>query len=110
MTILDLAIFLGFPGKSYHACTALMLAKLYSNSLFALLNSRAHLKNILDLDEPISFLQSPPISGERPSHLATGQIVFEGTQLSVATMQVRSWVEMDIVELAGKLPKLVEEM
>lgn len=111
MTILDLAIFLGFPGKAYHACTALMLAKLYSNSLLALFNSRAQLKTIMDADEPLSFFQSPPTSGDTASHRATGPIVFEDTSPSVISMQGQSWIGMNSVETGTvkKQHKLAEE-
>ena len=37
---MDLILFLVFPEASYHGCIALVLAKLYSNSLLVLLNSR----------------------------------------------------------------------
>jgi len=36
----DLILFLAFPHNSYHGCVALTLAKLYSNSLLVLFNSR----------------------------------------------------------------------
>ncbi|EKM48764.1 uncharacterized protein PHACADRAFT_202424 [Phanerochaete carnosa HHB-10118-sp] len=37
---IDLTLFLTFLHDLYYGCIALMLAKLYSNSLFALFNSR----------------------------------------------------------------------
>ena len=37
---LDLILFLAFPHSAYHACIATTLAKLYSNSLLVLFNSR----------------------------------------------------------------------
>ncbi|GJE98656.1 hypothetical protein PsYK624_148910 [Phanerochaete sordida] len=37
---IDLILFLAFPHNSYHGCVALTLAKLYSNSLLVLFNSR----------------------------------------------------------------------
>jgi len=36
----DLILFLAFPHKAYHGCVALTLAKLYSNALLVLFNSR----------------------------------------------------------------------
>ena len=36
----DLVLFLVFPRAAYHGCVALLLAKMYSNSLMVLLNSR----------------------------------------------------------------------
>ncbi|THU83610.1 hypothetical protein K435DRAFT_592978, partial [Dendrothele bispora CBS 962.96] len=39
-TSVDLVLFLAFPHQSYYACIALTLAKLYSNSLLAIFNSR----------------------------------------------------------------------
>lgn len=38
--IVDLILFLVFPSAAYHGCVALLLAKMYSNSLMVLLNSR----------------------------------------------------------------------
>ena len=37
---IDLILFLVFPDTSYHATVALTLAKLYSNSMLVILNSR----------------------------------------------------------------------
>ncbi|EKM52239.1 uncharacterized protein PHACADRAFT_148756 [Phanerochaete carnosa HHB-10118-sp] len=37
---IDLVLFLAFPHRAYHGCIALTLAKLYSNSLLVLFNSR----------------------------------------------------------------------
>ncbi|EKM52244.1 uncharacterized protein PHACADRAFT_148765 [Phanerochaete carnosa HHB-10118-sp] len=39
----DLALFLALPHKAYHGCVALTLAKLYSNSLLVIFNSRVHI-------------------------------------------------------------------
>lgn len=36
----DLILFLVFPHTAYHGCVALLLSKMYSNSLLVLLNSR----------------------------------------------------------------------
>lgn len=37
---MDLILYLTFPHSVYHACVALVLAKLYSNSLLVLLNAQ----------------------------------------------------------------------
>lgn len=37
---IDITLFLAFPNNSYHGCVALTLAKLYSNSLLVIFNSR----------------------------------------------------------------------
>lgn len=39
--IVDISLYFGFPHNNYHACVALVLAKLYSNSLLVLFNTRA---------------------------------------------------------------------
>lgn len=39
-TTVDLIVFMVLPGTSYHAAIALILAKLYSNSMLVILNSR----------------------------------------------------------------------
>ncbi|KLO19187.1 hypothetical protein SCHPADRAFT_78609 [Schizopora paradoxa] len=41
--IVDLTLFLVLPGRSYHGTVALVLAKLYSNSLLVIFNNRIHL-------------------------------------------------------------------
>ena len=40
MATVDLTLFFTFPHTAYHACIALILAKLYSNSFLVILNSR----------------------------------------------------------------------
>ncbi|KIP12185.1 hypothetical protein PHLGIDRAFT_98571 [Phlebiopsis gigantea 11061_1 CR5-6] len=39
--VVDISLYFGFPHNNYHACVALVLAKLYSNSLLVLFNTRA---------------------------------------------------------------------
>lgn len=38
---MDVGLYFGFSHNNYHACVALVLAKLYSNSFLVLLNTRA---------------------------------------------------------------------
>lgn len=44
--IVDAILFLAQPGQSYHVCAALTLAKLYSNSLLVLFNSRSRVVSV----------------------------------------------------------------
>ena len=44
--IVDAILFLAQPGQSYHVCAALTLAKLYSNSLLVLFNSRSRVVSL----------------------------------------------------------------
>lgn len=39
--VVDISLYFGFSHNNYHACVALVLAKLYSNSLLVLFNTRA---------------------------------------------------------------------
>ncbi|EJD00212.1 uncharacterized protein FOMMEDRAFT_170199 [Fomitiporia mediterranea MF3/22] len=45
MALVELSLFLAYPDMSYHVCIAVILAKLYSNSLLVVFNSRLRLAN-----------------------------------------------------------------
>lgn len=45
VAIIDVALFLAFPSANFHVAPALVLGKLYSNSLVATLNSRLRIVN-----------------------------------------------------------------
>ncbi|CDO78113.1 hypothetical protein BN946_scf184611.g5 [Trametes cinnabarina] len=51
---IDITLFLAFPHNSYHGCVALTLAKLYSNSLLVLFNSRIRIVGGRGMDPLLS--------------------------------------------------------
>ncbi|KLO19181.1 hypothetical protein SCHPADRAFT_918701 [Schizopora paradoxa] len=66
---IDLILFLSFQHNSYHGCVALTLAKLYSNSLMVIFNSRLRIvdgRNVTTTtitDSSVSFNRKSRISG-----------------------------------------------
>lgn len=63
---IDITLFLRFTHNSYHGCVALTLAKLYSNSLLVIFNSRLRISD---------GRNSTASSGPAPSTLMTGATV-----------------------------------
>jgi len=68
---IDLILFLSFPHNAYHGCVALTLAKLYSNSLMVIFNSRLRIvdgrtgTNSTITDSSISFNRKSRLSGRQ---------------------------------------------
>ncbi|KAF8873112.1 hypothetical protein BD779DRAFT_1679370 [Infundibulicybe gibba] len=52
---IDIALFLGFPHNNYHTTPALVLAKLYSNTLVVIFNSRLRIVNGRDATQSIEL-------------------------------------------------------
>ncbi|PFH47148.1 hypothetical protein AMATHDRAFT_68360 [Amanita thiersii Skay4041] len=78
VAVVDLIMFLAFEKANYHAVPAMVLSKLYSNSLLVLLNARVRIvggRNVgtATIDDTLSWAQSAPShhqvvfrSGARP--------------------------------------------
>lgn len=59
---IDIILFLVFPHNAYHGCVALTLAKLYSNSLLVIFNSRIHIHG--GRNSPTAMSSSAPYGGK----------------------------------------------
>jgi hypothetical protein len=91
----DLILFLAFPHASYHSCVALVLAKLYSNSLLVLFNFRIRIlgsrgtKNITENSYVGSNIKASTSGGGR----ATGRNA--STPLNGVHVYEQTWIHTD---------------
>ncbi|GJE96047.1 hypothetical protein PsYK624_122400 [Phanerochaete sordida] len=65
MATVDLILYFAFPHEAYHGCIALVLAKLYSNSLLVLFNSRIRIVGSRNWSD--SSCVSSNADGRRPT-------------------------------------------
>ncbi|KIP06820.1 hypothetical protein PHLGIDRAFT_118667 [Phlebiopsis gigantea 11061_1 CR5-6] len=104
----DVILYYAYPHTPYHSCAATVLAKLYSNSLLAIFNSRVKIVGGRDwrASDPAGNLEVSDFTPRRRGD-GLGPIVFTRTARttttvmttdsypSVARVQERSWRETD---------------
>jgi len=94
---IDVTLFLSFKHQSYHACVALTLAKLYSNSLMVIFNSR--LRIVDGRNSTTTTITDSSVSFNRKSRLSGRQTLvhFNGAgqppSASLGQVQVRKELE-----------------
>lgn len=98
----DIILYYAFPHNSYHTCAATILAKLYSNSLLAIFNSRIKIVGGRDWrsSDPAGHLDATyDTRGQQRSGL--GPIVFRTTRTTTTemyphgTQQESVWTDTD---------------
>ncbi|EKM52282.1 uncharacterized protein PHACADRAFT_260563 [Phanerochaete carnosa HHB-10118-sp] len=101
---IDIILFLAFPHNSYHGCVALTLAKLYSNSLLVLFNSRIRIVGGRNATYPIGSSYSSAATKSQPGAHSTFRAVQWGSHGAATTtagslggvhVQEESWIGTD---------------
>ncbi|KIP06791.1 hypothetical protein PHLGIDRAFT_445294 [Phlebiopsis gigantea 11061_1 CR5-6] len=102
----DLILFLTFSHSAYHACVALILAKLYSNSLLVLFNSRIRIIGGRGYTNDSSFISYHGSSTQAPSaHNTSATPVVLSPRGAVQTLSgtirvdEETWVNRDNIQL-----------
>ena len=101
----DIILYYAFPHNSYHSCAATILAKLYSNSLLAIFNSRLKIVGGRDWrsSDPAGNLEVSDFRPKRRRSHGLGPLVFTNATRTTATTTtgesypgvVQSWREAD---------------
>jgi hypothetical protein len=75
----DIILYYAIPDKAYHACPATILAKLYSNSMLAIFNSRIRIVGGRDWSSDSNIISMDTHGELRGDHSTGGPIVFSRT-------------------------------
>lgn len=97
MATIDLILFMAFPHTAYHAAIALTLAKLYSNSMLVILNSRIRIiggrnpipGDTIAVDVSGSYRSGPKFATRRS----------ELTTLGGVHIQEQTWTESESIPM-----------
>ena len=110
----DLILFMVFPHTAYHAAVALTLAKLYSNSMLVILNSRIKIvggrnSSSRGASEGSAFIELGT-SGRHPVRFAPRSAGARGELSTFGTVgvhvQEETWVERDNASMHEQVPSL----
>ncbi|KAK0192533.1 hypothetical protein F5146DRAFT_507044 [Armillaria mellea] len=74
VAVTDLILFLVFPHNNYHITPALVLAKLYSNTLLVMLNSRMHVSTARDDSTITRHSRWPTLNFIQPTQGTSSQV------------------------------------
>ncbi len=78
VAVTDLVLFLVFPHNNFRITPALVLAKLYSNTLLVMLNSRMHVSTARDDSTIARHSRWPTLNFIQPTQGTSGQVEDRG--------------------------------
>ena len=112
MAIIDLSLFLGLPHRDYYAGVALILAKVYSNSLLVMFNTQIRIVGARnwappEVTAPMGRANSQARSNDSGENKKTMRLTLSTQSaamiLGSSTGEGESWDSSDVIHLSRKV-------